>query len=77
MKSITVTMDDDTYRRVHVKATENNMSVSAVVKRLLADYAAAEESEFDRLARQEREARAEIRDFRASDRLPRDKLYER
>lgn len=77
MKNITVTVDDETYRRARIKAAERDTSVSALVKRFLAEYAGEEESEFERLARQEREARAEIRSFRAADRLPRDKLYER
>lgn len=77
MKNITVSVDDATYRRARIKAAEQDTSVSAVVKRLLNEYAGAEESEFERLARQEREARKEIRNFRASDRLSREELYER
>lgn len=76
MKNITVTVDDETYRRARIKAAENETSVSAVVKRFLTGYA-AEESEFDRLVRQEQEARKEIRNFRASDRLTREEMYER
>ena len=77
MKNITVSVDEATYRRARIKAAEQDTSVSAVVKRFLAEYAAGEESEFERLARQEKEARKEIRNFRAADRLSRDELYAR
>ena len=76
MKNITVTVDDETYRRARIRAAEQDTSVSAVVKRMLAEYAEAE-SEFDRLARQEKELRKQVRNFSASDRLTRDELYAR
>lgn len=37
----------------------------------------AEESEFDRLAREEKEIRDRITHFDGGDRLPRDELYDR
>jgi len=76
VKNITVTVDDETYRRARIKAAENDTSVSAVVKRLLNDYA-AEEDEFDRLWRKEQELRRQIRDFNGGDRPSRDEMYER
>lgn len=77
MKNITVTVDDETYRAARVKAAEMDTSVSALVKRYLADLAAGE-SEFQRLVRLEREARARVpAEFRAADNLPRDELYVR
>jgi hypothetical protein len=76
MKNITVTVDDATYRRARIRAAEQDTSVSAVVKKFLNEFA-GDESEFERLARQEREAREEIRNFRASDRLTRDEMYAR
>jgi predicted CopG family antitoxin len=75
MKNITVSVDDETYRRARIKAAEQDTSVSAVVKRLLGEYAAAKESEFDRLARMEKELRKQVRDFSGSDRLTRDEMY--
>lgn len=51
-------------------------SVSAVVKRLLAEYA-ADESEFDRLAREEKALREKVRNFSAAGRLTRDEIYDR
>lgn len=76
MKNITVSVDDATYRRARIKAAERDTSVSAVVKRFLMDYA-AEESEFERLAREEKELRKKVRNFSAADRLTRDEMYER
>lgn len=74
MKNITVSVDDETYRRARVRAAEMDTSVSAVVRRLLTEYA-AQESEFDRLARQEKELRKQVRNFRGSDRQTRDEMY--
>lgn len=76
MKNITVSVDDDTYRLARVKAAERDTSVSALVKQYLANLARGEGS-FERLAREEKELRARVRDFSAGDRLSRDQLYER
>jgi len=38
MKNITVSIDDDTYRRVRIKAAEQNTSLSALVKRFLKSW---------------------------------------
>jgi plasmid stability protein len=77
MKNITVTVDDETYRRARIKAAERETSVSALVKQFLNELSGEDESEFDRLARQEKELRKQVRNFRASDRLTRDEMYER
>jgi predicted transcriptional regulator len=76
VKNLTVTLDDETYRRARIIAAERDTSVSALVKRFLTELA-AEESEFERLKRLESEARARIVHFSASDRLPRDEVYDR
>ncbi len=76
MKNITVSVDDETYRRARIKAAEQDTSVSALVRRFLSDLGASE-SEFERLKRLEQEVRARIKAFDATDRLPRDELYER
>jgi hypothetical protein len=76
MKNITVSVDDDTYRLARVKAAERDTSVSALVKLYLVGLARGEGS-FERLAREEKELRARVRDFSAGDRLSRDQLYER
>ena len=76
MKNITVSLDDETYRRARVKAAEANTSVSALVKHYLTQLATGE-SRFDRLMRLEEETRAQIKSFRAGDRLTRDEVHER
>jgi predicted transcriptional regulator len=75
MKNLTVSLDDETYRRARIIAAERDTSVSALVKRFLTELA-AEESEFERLKRLESEARERIVHFSASDRLPRDEVYD-
>jgi plasmid stability protein len=76
MKNITVSVDDETYRRARVKAAEADTSVSALVKQFLSDLASGE-SEFDRLERLQRDVTAGITKFSASKRLSREELYER
>jgi predicted CopG family antitoxin len=76
MKNITVTVDDETYRRARVKAAERDTSVSALVKRFLTELAGSE-SEAERLKREERGLRERIRSFRAADRLPRENVHGR
>ena len=41
MKNITVSVDDETYRQARIRAAELGTSVSAVVRRFLADFAAS------------------------------------
>jgi hypothetical protein len=77
MKNITVSLDDETYRNARMKAAALDTSVSALVKRYLAELGAGE-TEFQRLKRQERELRARIpADFRAADNCARDEIHER
>lgn len=76
MKNITVSVDDETYRRARIKAAEQDTSVSALVRKFLTEMAGAE-TEFERLKREEKEIRAGIKGFSAADRLPRDALYDR
>jgi plasmid stability protein len=80
MKNITVSVDDETYRRARIKAAERDTSVSALVRDFLNNIA-AEESEhdrFQRLAREEKELRKQIPSgFSGADRLSRDELYDR
>jgi uncharacterized protein YdaU (DUF1376 family) len=76
VKNITVSVDDETYRRARIKAAEQDTSVSALVKRFLTDLAAGE-SETERLKREERALRARIGTFSAAERLSRDDLHAR
>ena len=76
MKNITVSLDDETYRRARIRAAELDTSVSALVRRYLVELAGSE-SEFERLEKLERTLRDRIKSFRAADRLSRDEVHER
>ena len=76
MKNITVSVDETTYRRARVKAAATGVSVSRVVGAFLKDYA-REDSEFDRLKREEAALRQRIADFNGSKRLDRDAIHAR
>jgi plasmid stability protein len=76
MKNITVTVDDETYRKARIKAAEQDTSVSALVKHFLTELAAGE-SDAERLKRAERALRERIGAFRAADRLPREDVHGR
>lgn len=76
MKNITVSLDDEIYRRARIAAAEQATSVSALVKRFLTELGSGE-SETERLKREERALRERITRFRASDRISRDELHDR
>jgi uncharacterized protein YdaU (DUF1376 family) len=76
VKNITVTGDDETYRRARIKAAERDTSVSALVKRFLAELVDGE-SDAERLKREERALRERIGSFRAADRLSREDVHGR
>lgn len=76
MKNLTVSLDDETYRRARMIAAQRDTSVSALVKRFLIELASGE-TEFERLKRLEQAIRESIVDFDASDRLSRDEVHDR
>jgi hypothetical protein len=76
MKNITVSVDDETYKRARIKAAERETSISALVKRFLMQLA-SEESGSGLLELEERELRARIGAFKAGDRLSRDDAHRR
>jgi hypothetical protein len=76
VKNITVSRDDETYRRARLIAAQRETSVSALVKRFPSELASGE-SEAEGLKRQELELRQRITAFRASDRLSRDEVHDR
>jgi hypothetical protein len=76
MKNITVSLEDEVYRRARVAAAQRDTSVSALVKRYLVDLGSGEGTE-ERLKREERALRDRITVFRASDRLSRDDVHDR
>ncbi len=76
MKNITVSLDDETYRRARMRAAERDTSVSAMVKQFLVEVAAGE-SDSTRLKKEEARIRDAIQSFTAGDRLSRDELHVR
>lgn len=76
VKNITVSLDDETYRRARMIAAERDTSVSALVKEFLSELGSGE-SELERLKREERALRDRISSFRANDKLDRDALHDR
>jgi hypothetical protein len=76
MINITVTLDEEIYRRVRIKAAERNSSVSGLVKGFLVELA-SEELGSRALEREERELRARIRSFSAGNRLSHDGAHGR
>ena len=76
VKNITVSLDDDTYRRARMIAAERDTSISALVKEFLLRLGSGE-SQVDRLKREERALRERITSFRASDKQSRDELHDR
>lgn len=83
MKNITVSVDDETYRRSRIKAAEAGTSLSALVRAFLRTLSQeqVQESEFERLQRLQQETLDAIRTrgggLRAADNLPRDALHAR
>lgn len=78
MKNITVSLDDQTYRRARMKAAELDTSVSALVKKYLVELA-GEETDFERRQRLQNEllAGVKVHGFSAGDRLTRDEVHGR
>ena len=76
MKNITVSVPDDVYRAARIRAAERGSSVSGLVAEYLRSLS-ERELEFSRLEAQQRRVQAEIRRFRAGDRLDRDEVHSR
>ena len=76
MKNITVTVDDETYRKARVRAAELDTSVSAVVRSFLAEFADAD-VDFERRRKLQASTLASIRSFRATPRMTREEAHER
>lgn len=76
MKNITVSLDDELYRRARVRAAELGTSVTAVVRRFLTEFGGAE-SDFDRRKKLQARTLASIGSFRAGERLSREDVHHR
>lgn len=80
MKNITLSLDDETYRKARIIAASRDSSVSALVKKFLLSLTA--ETEAPRDLNREQEALLDslwekYPDFTASENLSRDALHER
>jgi hypothetical protein len=75
VKRITVSVDDETYRRAWRYATVRSSTATQLFRQALVDLAS--EPTFEELAEREKETRARITNFSASDRSSRDELYDR
>jgi hypothetical protein len=64
------------YRRVRIRAAEENVSISALVRRLLMDAGTAE-TDFERRKRLQDAVFASVQAFSAGDRRSRDEVHER
>lgn len=76
MRSITVSIPDNVYRDARICAAQRGTSVSALVARYLRALS-EQAAEFSRLEAQQKEVQAQIRRFRAGDRLDRDQVHDR
>lgn len=76
VKNIKVSVPDDVYRRARISAAERGTSLSGMVADYLRSLVDAD-AELARSRADWKEVAAEIKDFRAGDRLGRDELHER
>ena len=76
MKNITVSVPDDVYRAARIRAAEEGRSVSGMVATYLRSLSGAD-AEFARMEAQQRRIQAQIKRFRAADRLARDEVHDR
>lgn len=76
MKNITVSLDEELYRRARVRAAELDTSVSAVVRKFLIQFAGGE-TDFERRKRLQDQTLASIQAFRAGDRMTREEVHRR
>jgi plasmid stability protein len=74
--NITVSLPEDVYRRARIRAAEQNVSLSALVRRILLDVGSAE-TDFERRKRLQDEVLASVSRFSAAKRLSRDKVHAR
>ena len=76
MRNITVSVDDEVYRKARIRAAEAQTSVSALVREYLIQLVGREDSNARMRDLQDKTLK-KIKKFRAGDRLDRDKVHER
>ena len=81
MKTITVSIDDETYRRSCAKAAEAGADIDALVRAYLCEYAETPEERFARLLKLQGETLDAIKarggSLGSRDNLTREELYDR
>jgi len=76
VRNVTVSLEEEVYRRARVKAAERDTSLSALVRDFLVSLG-EEETEFERRKRLQDEVLRSIVAFRAKDCLTRDEAHDR
>jgi plasmid stability protein len=76
VKNITVTVPDEVYRAARIRAAEEGRSVSGMVTNYLRSLT-GRDAEYARMEAQQRRIQAQIKRFRAADRLSRDEVHDR
>lgn len=76
MRNITLSIPDELYRQVRVKAAEMDRSVSSLVRDYLTRLV-HEDLEFERRLAVQEQVFREVVSFRGADRLPRNEAHER
>ena len=76
VRNVTVSLDDEIYRRARVKAAELDTSLSALVRDFLISLG-EEETDFEKRKRLQDEVLRSIVAFRANDRLTREEVHDR
>ncbi len=81
MKTITVSIDDETYQRTCAKAAEDGTDIDELVRAYLCEYAETPEERFDRLRRHQEELFESIKarggGLDSRENLSREELYDR
>lgn len=77
MKSVTISLDEDTYNRALLLATKRGATVPDLVKSVLAGLNSAGPNEAEGLKKRERTLRARIASFSAAHRISREAVHER
>jgi hypothetical protein len=76
MRKITISLDNNAYRRVHIVAAQCGIFVSALVKTYLIALGSGK-TDCERSKREEHALRDRITEFRAADRVSRDASHDR
>ena len=77
MKNITVSIDDETYRKTRIMAAERELSVSALVREQLQKLAARPDDDWAASSARLIEILNQSRGFNMADRLTREEMYVR